>query len=154
MLTFLLTPPRGGRPAPDPVGDPGGGISTHAPAWGATGGRGSVHAGLPDFYSRPRVGGDERLKDLQRKIDNFYSRPRVGGDAPGGFQRALPQNFYSRPRVGGDLVAVLVQGVCGVFLLTPPRGGRRDRERSKHFADHFYSRPRVGGDWRRSTAFP
>ena len=33
-------------------------ISTHAPAWGATG---LIPSGLhqpPDFYSRPRVGGD------------------------------------------------------------------------------------------------
>ena len=55
-------------------------MSTHAPAWGATPGKGEWAYENDNFYSRPRVGGDLAAVAATQTIINFYSRPRVGGD--------------------------------------------------------------------------
>ena len=122
-------------------------ISTHAPAWGATPADDTARRCPSDFYSRPRVGGDSRRYPCPPRRRNFYSRPRVGGDQgiseymrmPPGISTHAPAwgatkararemaaaaDFYSRPRVGGDVIVTAEFSTTGIFLLTPPRGGR------------------------------
>ena len=57
-------------------------ISTHAPARGATViGQMFIADVKPDFYSRPREGGDPGYSwGLCLSRRHFYSRPREGGD--------------------------------------------------------------------------
>ena len=57
-ILFLLTPPRGGRHDLVHSCSECFVISTHAPAWGATPDEGHGRGSHPNFYSRPRVGGD------------------------------------------------------------------------------------------------
>ena len=74
LEAFLLTPPRGGRLR---LGHDAGSlllISTHAPAWG----RPAYSPGTcwpSNFYSRPRVGGDESelRRQLHRRISTHAS---------------------------------------------------------------------------------
>ena len=144
---FLLTPPRGGRLNHHHQLYLYHGISTHAPAWGAT--ESAELARMPKAY--------------------FYSRPRVGGDC---LLRILPQHksFISThaPAWGATYISTEYEAE-GQFLLTPPRGGRQVMVRDMHIQDfisthapawgatsrrpsprpckpYFYSRPRVGGD--------
>ena len=104
---FLLTPPRGGRRGL--IWDNRGFksfISTHAPAWGAT----------------------RRTRRRIRPTPNFYSRPRVGGDMGLTPCDKCVHYFYSRPRVGGDRISRTSKDTQSLFLLTPPRGGRLTKE--------------------------
>ena len=125
LSRFLLTPPRGGRPFTI-LSSMVSGLFLLTPPRGGRQGRYCRVGNRPYFYSRPRVGGDEQMAETQLdNLQDFYSRPRVGGDEhrPGFL---LPDMFISThaPAWG----ATFVLGTCcrfGLFLLTPPRGGRR-----------------------------
>ena len=102
-VSFLLTPLREGRrfAAADPNG--AGGISTHAPAGGATQSRLPSPCWCRYFYSRPCGRGDESAAPAQR----------------------LDKNFYSRPCGRGDLADEAITMIERLFLLTPLREGRQ-----------------------------
>lgn len=100
-------------------------ISTHAPAWG----RQQLEAVLGGLIvistHAPTWGGDGQPDRLFPAGGNFYSRPRVGATPPGREACRSTADFYSRPREGGDTVTDVDRYVAELFLLTPPRGGRR-----------------------------
>ena len=81
-MLFLLTPPHGGRLYAD-----------------------REYLPQKNFYSRPRVRGDEAA--LEREVDLPY--------------------FYSRPRVRGDEAALEREVDLALFLLTPQNKGRTHR---------------------------
>ena len=56
-------------------------ISTHAPAWGATGGALTHPASGNDFYSRPRVGGDRSFWKRYRAWNISTHAPAWGATA-------------------------------------------------------------------------
>ena len=143
---FLLTPPRGGRPTLSAGYSCRCRISTHAPAWGATRRICVRFWRHLEFLLTPPRGGRPVCRHKTSQAINFYSRPRVGGDGRRPPPDYRPAYFYSRPRVGGD-GQEQPGGGNGIFLLTPPRGGR-PAWRGKGYAvqNNFYSRPRVGGD--------
>ena len=51
--------------------------------------------------------------------------PAWGGDVATPTTMKNIAHFYSRPREGGDTVTDVDRYVAELFLLTPPRGGRR-----------------------------
>ena len=81
---FQLTRPRGARPALRPA-DLGGhrAVSTHAPAWGATGTPRCPRHGAVRFNSRARVGRDRTTSAPTSTLvsSRFNSRARVGRDS-------------------------------------------------------------------------
>ena len=121
------------------------------------------------FYSRPRVGGDSDFSrdDFLGMI--FLLTPPRGGrqskHGTGGLTMAISThapawgatelitstinrstNFYSRPRVGGDLFVMLPLPLfLLIFLLTPPRGGRRQWPQSSGSWAAFLLTPPRGG---------
>ena len=103
FLRFLLTPPRGGRQTC-------GSSSLQLIVFLLTPPRGGrPHIGAPSFVPiristhAPAWGATSAFMIRQQKEDYFYSRPRVGGDCRWPVPTARPARF----------------------LLTPPRGGRR-----------------------------
>ena len=122
---FLLTPPRGGRPFADDGETMVDVISTHAPAWGATT-RKAPHADRNIISTHAPAWGATAYGPAEKRGAGhyFYSRPRVGGDFRIYGSRRCGDYFYSRPRVGGDKFFYSACSRHGLFLLTPPRGGR------------------------------
>ena len=81
-VVFLLTPLREGRPKNRKKFEWSKGISTHAPAGGATSKRQTAKDEGGDFYSRPCGRGDPCRLALQPFGHHFYSRPCGRGDQP------------------------------------------------------------------------
>jgi len=125
LIMFQPTPPRGGRQSPllrvlyhvrfNPRPRVGGdlqrrcdardhGVSTHAPAWGATGKLGDTK-GITGVSTHAPAWGATILVNKW-----VYS----------------PIGFNPRPRVGGDEVNTLRGFFDALFQPTPPRGGRPD----------------------------
>ena len=146
-------------------------ISTHAPAGGATVGRGAVRIQLYNFYSRPCGRGDKpRCVRGGWDLFYFYSRPCGRGDVkPVVGIAGIARDFYSRPCGRGDallstpkpahtpfLLTPLREGRLNahgsgaaelLFLLTPLREGRQSwRQSPSRQAPYFYSRPCGRGD--------
>ena len=143
---FLLTPPRGGRPA-----------------------SASPSCRPENFYSRPREGGDFQKNFIFFAFPSyFYSRPREGGDPCQRRRNPGRSNFYSRPREGGDKPLSLTdlaikisthapaRGATArenssveaweISTHAPARGATSDMISSLPIHMNFYSRPREGGD--------
>ena len=166
---FQLTRPRGARPALRPA-DLGGhrAVSTHAPAWGATGGNFGCNGVTNCFNSRARVGRDttppapttspsrvsthapawgatrppNRLPHQDRQFQ--LTRPRGARLARAKSPLAISASFNSRARVGRDLVTEVVPSFSASFQLTRPRGARPvDADRGDLFLRRFQlTRPR------------
>ena len=136
---------RGDRHADNYVGS-WNGISTHAPAGGATDG-GSVHRRNRHISTHAPAGGatrvsatlDEKTSFLltplregrQSRIEepcdrpcNFYSRPCGRGDRSAAVRAGIKKYFYSRPCGRGDARREKKSLPSGRFLLTPLREGR------------------------------
>ena len=126
FVLFRSTPPRGGRHgACDALGCQGG-VSIHAPAWGATLLSWSSGAPCSSFDPRPRVGGDCSVPAPTRAARTcFDPRPRVGGDPQHPRRVAPPRQFRSPPPRGGRPAAFRSTRYSSAFRSTPPRGGRR-----------------------------
>ena len=100
-------------------------ISTHAPAWGATGGNNRLISHHGKFLLTPPRGGRRSLVTALSRNCKFLLTPPRGGRPDGALKDpAVIIYFYSRPRVGGDKHRVSDIVSVGEFLLTPPRGGR------------------------------
>ena len=142
---FLLTPLREGRPRharrrnrrqhfysrPCGRGDiaylrkhSGGGISTHAPAGGATCMDGENRLGRNDFYSRPCGRGDEKAALMEIAKANFFSRPCGRGDRFYWMKLKESFIFLLTPLREGRRIELPSYGARGKFLLTPLREGR------------------------------
>ena len=129
-------------------------ISTHAPAWGAT------------WLANGKV---------------VLWCISTHAPAWGATWMPLPEppevEISTHAPAWGATMGAAVKGYLSLFLLTPPRGGRRIllgrcRFDSHYFYSrprvggddhdppeervgiHFYSRPRVGGDWRHPAGWP
>ena len=101
------------------------GISTHAPAGGATIPTSIFLVDLKNFYSRPCGRGDQPAADVAEVVHDFYSRPCGRGDSrPPFLRQTLQSYFYSRP--------------CG--------RGDADRAEALRERLYFYSRPCGRGD--------
>ena len=101
-------------------------ISTHAPAGGATGGRGLLHQDGNHFYSRPCGRGDYHAVDTALFGNLISTHAPAGG--------ATVANNYT-----GSLPYL--------FLLTPLREGRRITRNALNVKrPYFYSRPCGRGD--------
>ena len=75
----------------------------------------------------------------------FCSPPRGGRRQINTFDRQF-SIFLLTPRERGDQLTLFSRVSLNLFLLTPPRGGRRSPAPvCTHAGYHFYSRPRVGG---------
>ena len=124
-----------------------GAVSTHAPAWGATGRRRTAISRALRFNSRARVGRDVTVQPLAFNVISFNSRARVGRD-----QRPPPppppsRRFNSRARVGRDENCRDLMTLHLMFQLTRPRGARRGAyDDAKSASKSFNSRARVGRD--------
>ena len=107
-----------------------------------------VVAQATDFYSRPRVGGDEPDQRNGKRQKEFLLTPPRGGRLLKLPLLLLPFYFYSRPRVGGDL-AIERQGRAVIIdFYSRPRVGGDAHPLPDFFPEKdFYSRPRVGGDF-------
>ena len=103
---FQFPPPRGGRPQPSAAVFARSFISIPAPRAGGDERRHRRHGHHPDFNSRPRVGGDDFVRNYGGGVMLFQFPPPRGG--------ATRRHFCSR---------------AGRFLFQfpPPRGGRRTR---------------------------
>ena len=128
-------------------------VSIHAPAWGATLRQYTAPPYARCFYPRPRVGGDLRLNFQVRHIQRVSIHAPAWGATPSAFRRrpsrcvsihapawgattrpiresCRRRGFYPRPRVGGDLTGAGPASRAGLFLSTPPRGGRQGMVKS------------------------
>ena len=149
---FLLTPLREGRLKHIRKLAEADKISTHAPAGGATVGRGAVRIQLYNFYSRPCGRGDvyPDIDALHIFSSYFYSRPCGRGDAQ--FRRGNGGQgiFLLTPLREGRPNTRSARPAQAAFLLTPLREGRPEAGRTWRSAVHFYSRPCGRGDpaWR------
>ena len=77
---FQPTPPHRGRRHGQRDQRNGAGISTHAPAQGATC-RGANHQHFRKYFNpRPRTGGDRLWYVPDLEVSYFNPRPRTGGD--------------------------------------------------------------------------
>ena len=146
-----------------------GAVSTHAPAWGATGRRRTAISRALRFNSRARVGRDVTVQPLAFNVISFNSRARVGRDVTvqplafnvisfnsrarvGRDQRPPPppppsRRFNSRARVGRDENCRDLMTLHLMFQLTRPRGARRGAyDDAKSASKSFNSRARVGRD--------
>ena len=144
-------------------------ISTHAPAGGATVGRGAVRIQLYNFYSRPCGRGDTAvsadepstaqflltpLREGRRMVYdnrnghfNFYSRPCGRGDARALFWHGKYKYFYSRPCGRGDVKMILESESKIIISTHAPAGGATNLIIIMSSAfDYFYSRPCGRGD--------
>ena len=99
-------------------------ISTHAPAWGATRASKAPSINTADFYSRPRVGGDAVCGQGGEKAEISTHAPAWGATP---YRRIRPPRgiFLLTPPRGGRRAATTPLMSPPLFLLTPPRGGRR-----------------------------
>ena len=102
-------------------------ISTHAPAGGATRLGAGIPAPVGRFLLTPLREGRPALKiPSEARKNYFYSRPCGRGD---GHRYKATRNcihFYSRPCGRGDAYPGGILTMCGSFLLTPLREGRRN----------------------------
>ncbi len=143
---FQSTPPRGGRHEHSAV-------SRQSIEFQSTPPRGGRHAGAdgqrrttPSFNPRPRVGGDDRSRQLAQRVDEFQSTPPRGGrralpvaaigrdvsiHAPawgatvlGSCQAGSSQVSIHAPAWGATGTAPIWRRLSMTFQSTPPRGGR------------------------------
>ena len=122
---FQSTPPRGGRPRPEP----------------------SEPIVKTRFNPRPRAGGDRTLAFvLSTCRDVSIHAPARGATIPRCPPRSVDRCFNPRPRAGGDdNVSALRRRT--MFQSTPPRGGRLlILANGNRFESCFNPRPRAGGD--------
>ena len=103
-----------------------GGVSIHAPAWGAT-----QHLSQQPVYTKvsihaPAWGATSRITETGEQPASFNPRTRVGCDVLKGY-KACKQGecFNPRTRVGCDLSLTLAMSDFGKFQSTHPRGVRR-----------------------------
>ena len=121
---FLLPPLREGRPGSRPGKSFAHGISTHAPAGGATKGKTVSISNLQNFYSRPCGRGDMIGRSCTKCRKSFLLTPLREGRRRSSVWRAATPSFLltplreGRPRYGRNTS----QG--SEFLLTPLREGR------------------------------
>ena len=121
---FLLTPLREGRRLPGQRGLMACGISTHAPAGGATSRLACLFVRAIDFYSRPCGRGDEKSR-CKRKADHISTHAPAGGAT---LLLALSSSCVSisthAPAGGATLTLSSRTLTPSAFLLTPLREGR------------------------------
>ena len=168
LSTFQSTPPRGGRRLPVAPQAAGGGVSIHAPAWGATSltlqghlvARVSIHApawGATHIYEHPDAvtsvsihapaWGATGIELTQEQIKfGFNPRPRVGGDRQF-FWNGLCCIGVSihAPAWGANGYSDLRERAGREFQSTPPRGGRPANSSSVRGRIPFQSTPPRGG---------
>ena len=121
---FQSTRPRGARPESEIITLAFLGVSIHAPAWGATGGR------------RP----------LCRDNASFNPRARVGRDGGGSRRWGVCVGFNPRARVGRDVMGYTGKKALAMFQSTRPRGARPSCPLAGIMAACFNPRARVGRD--------
>ena len=98
-----------------------------------------------NFYSRPRVWGDQWATARNARFTNFYSRPREGGDVDQheGCEVAAPISTHA-PR-GGRLLLYDTPPRGFLFLLASPRGGRPRAGAAGRSTYRFLLTPPRGG---------
>ena len=131
------------------------GISTHAPAGGAT--RKILLPDLPctDFYSRPCGRGDPWRRAERRKRAYFYSRPCGRGDeAHTDTVDGLKTISTHAPAGGATCSSQISKPTSPVFLLTPLREGRPALHVPAAFLTKFLLTPLREGRRFRQAARP
>ena len=142
---FQFTPPRGGRRIAHGDYIVIGGISIHAPAWGATDGAYPVFVLRKNFNSRPRVGGDRKREAAERLRDISIHAPAWGATIPCPGVVPPSCNFNSRPRVGGDLRPVQRFSHLLISIHAPAWGATSSTRRKCTFFSTFQFTPPRGG---------
>ena len=152
-VIFQSTPPRRGRHNRRIRLRPGGAISIHAPAQGATSRPRSAPRCKCDFNPRPRAGGDLRGAVRLRAV------ARISIHAPAqGATKARESGAYDRdisihaPAQGATRAGILIAWPIQ-FQSTPPRRGRRRNPHCGTSPAYFNPRPRAGGDTSPSPPF-
>ena len=102
-------------------------VSTHAPAWGATCGLAVFAANQHVSTHAPAWGATDQRRAPRRARNSFNSRARVGRDFTTATLAPNIQSFNSRARVGRDVSDRLTIPNELMFQLTRPRGARRER---------------------------
>ncbi len=126
-IKFLLTPLREGRrrsPGFSPGALP---ISTHAPAGGATAPTASAAPPRFHFYSRPCGRGDYIVHHKRALTPISTHAPAGGATSRSRCCHRSPRYFYSRPCWRGDSQTFFTSQKSVIFLLTPLREGRLNR---------------------------
>ncbi len=145
LLLFQPTPPRGGRL---PVNIPkllAKGISTHAPAWGATRSKYPASAILFYFNPRPRVGGDPGKAGRTNITMSFQPTPPRGGRRSVKNHRQKPSYISTHAPAWGATTFHCFSPIHVLFQPTPPRGGRPTALSSLHLYRPFQPTPPRGG---------
>ena len=123
-------------------------ISTHAPAGGATERHEQPGSNPWHFYSRPCGRGDLLRRGLQHDAHTISTHAPAGGATwCGKKQEARRNRFLLTPLREGRLRPQFRRFWMDTFLLTPLREGRPARRVKIYIPDlHFYSRPCGRGD--------
>ena len=144
---FLLTPLREGRRRFPPRTCRAGGISTHAPAGGATDAVIAATAAGVLFLLTPLREGRPPRPHWLRAQDDFYSRPCGRGDSSAHKISSVVIRISTHAPAGG---ATACAHLCSppelLFLLTPLREGRPSLFVRSARSANFYSRPCGRGD--------
>ena len=140
---FQFTRPRGARQGGASLWGSGGGVSIHAPAWGATATpmRPMVPHGFQ--FTRPR---GARLCQVRGSLTGCgfqFTRPRGARRAQAPSAEQGLARFNSRARVGRDFFFAPLGLRTPVFQFTRPRGARQvDRGRAVQWHRFQFTRPR------------
>ena len=116
------------------------------PAWGASRPAPLPVPAVPDFNSRPRVGGVVPLLWLYLSTYISILAPAWGASDPAAtLSHTKLLISILAPAWGASASGLLIAPVPPEFQFSPPRGGRRNTTQLNPRRRHFNSRPRVGG---------
>ena len=124
------------------------GISTHAPAGGATDNACATLLSRLHFYSRPCGRGDGITDDAAAELSKFLLTPLREGRHPLVRRWAVAIiRISTHAPAGGATCVLAADDGPEAFLLTPLREGRRKAGQQRpHHPRDFYSRPCGRGD--------
>ncbi len=100
-------------------------VSIHAPAWGATAGRGAEARRMVRFNPRSRMGSDTPRQHSLNTWTRFNPRSRMGSDKLSKRPHTQSCCFNPRSRMGSDADSFEVCFLRDSFQSTLPHGERR-----------------------------
>ena len=154
IYTFLLTPLREGRLVQNDADDWRRGISTHAPAGGATCRCSKSHDRLTISTHAPAGGATLNEAGISVPRTFLLTPLREGRQCSRSQPASRRSYFYSRPCGRGDKLRRIPMMSDVLFLLTPLREGRPKLRMNHDCRLYFYSRPCGRGDPNILAAFP